>query len=86
MTYRVLVPLRGRAADEQPLPTWNRQALSDADIQRYTDLVGARADAIFGNLKAQAASGKGFPGRRQQCRHPALSEPRLDVRRTQQGP
>ncbi len=60
ITYRVLVPLRGRAADEQPLPTWNWQALSDADIQRYTDLVGARADAIFSNLKAQAASGKGF--------------------------
>lgn len=57
-TYRVLVPLRGRAADEQPLPDWTWQALQDADIQRYTDLAGKRADAIFDNLKTAIAGDK----------------------------
>jgi hypothetical protein len=62
VTYRALVPLRGRALDEQPLPRWSWQALTDADIKRYTGLVESRANAIFHNLKDAAASGKGVMG------------------------
>jgi hypothetical protein len=51
VTYRVLVPLRGRAADEQPLPDWAWQALTDDAIQGDTNLVRDRANAIFHNLK-----------------------------------
>ena len=51
VTYRALVPLRGRAADRQPVPDWNWQALRPEKLTRYQDLVRARADAIFHNLK-----------------------------------
>lgn len=61
-TYRVLIPLCGRAADEQPLPDWTWPALTDDAIKHYTDLAGARADAIFHNLKTSAANGGGILG------------------------
>ncbi|HZZ87485.1 MAG TPA: hypothetical protein VFE13_04030 [Caulobacteraceae bacterium] len=64
VTCRRLVPLRGRAADVQPEPLWRWDALSDQDIEGYVDLVGARADAIFRNLKngVGATAGGGVSG------------------------
>jgi hypothetical protein len=60
IAYRRLIPLRGRAADEQPLPLWEWDALSPGDIDRYTNLVGERADAIFKNLKTAMSTGQTF--------------------------
>lgn len=62
VVFRPLVPLRGRAADEQPLPVWDWRALTPEDVDRYTKLVGARADAIFHNIKTSASSGGGILG------------------------
>lgn len=61
--FRPLVPLRGRAADEQPLPAWNWSALKDSDIDRYVGLAGKRAEAIYRNLKSGAlGQAGGFAG------------------------
>jgi hypothetical protein len=57
VVYRPIIPLRGRAADVQPLPDWNWQALTNDQIDLYVKLAGKRADAIFHNLKTSTASG-----------------------------
>lgn len=62
VTYRRLVPLRGRAADLQPEPEWKWQALSDASINEYVRLARARADAIFRNISAAASADGGLKG------------------------
>lgn len=58
--HRPLVPLRGRAADVQPMPAWPWQAMTPDDVKRYGDLAKARANAIVDNLKNAAL--KGFGG------------------------
>jgi len=62
VAYRVLVPLRGRAADEQPAPEWKWQALELQDIDRYATLVRSRLNAIFHNLKTRIPGEGGFFG------------------------
>lgn len=56
IAYYPLVPLRGRAADEQPVPAWNWQAMTAGDVDRYVAAAGRRADAIFHNLKTAATA------------------------------
>jgi hypothetical protein len=60
--FRPLIPLRGRAADIQPVPIWDWQALTDADIDRYLALAKKRADAVFGLLGRSARTRKGVGG------------------------
>lgn len=63
VAYYPLVPLRGRAADEQPLPLWSWGAMTKADIERYVAAAGERADAIFHNLKTSATNSDRFWGK-----------------------
>lgn len=63
VAYYPLVPLRGRAADEQPVPEWKWDALSKDAIEGYVKAAGARADAIFHNLKTSATSSRSWLGK-----------------------
>ncbi|HEY8573964.1 hypothetical protein [Phenylobacterium sp.] len=55
-----IVPLRGTAAIDTPLPKWPWEALTPDDIDRLTEAFGKRADALRKNLTKRFAGGWGW--------------------------
>ena len=59
-----IVPLRGAVHQkfEEPLPAWNWQALTDAQIGNLTNLFGARVDNAWNKIKASLGDGSLLEG------------------------